>query len=74
MKAVLRHHSPDGVFVTLCQSMNKEHVINAGVYSYNVVCMREFRLAGLAKSCECKGFATLVRDPHNMDYPPTRWP
>ena len=29
--------------------MNKEHVMNAGVMPYNIICMREFRLSTLAK-------------------------
>ena len=49
-----------GVFVTLCEHMNKEHAINAGVKPHNIICMRELRLQLCAKSCEAPGFNILI--------------
>lgn len=60
VKSILRHHPAEGAFVTLCQSMNKEHAINAGIMEHNIICMRQFRLQLCAKSCEAPGFNTLV--------------
>jgi hypothetical protein len=55
VKSVLRYTPAEGVFITLCQSMNKEHAINAGVKPHNIICMRELRLHLCAKSCAAMG-------------------